>query len=432
MSSKIPTSCPIPDTHSRLHQAHRLWHQTQSEYFDPEGFTTNLNATIQALRSITFVLQKEKRAIPDFEEWYEKWRERLEQDPIMKWLIDARNRIEKQGDLSTHSLAITSVLAGWDGHIIIAAHVVNPLTTTNELIKMSEKFELPAEVRRDGVLVIERLWVVQDFADRELLELLAYGYGMLSTLVEDAHQKCGLIMKTVRETASRLKMVSDKHLGGQLPCMVASAENRTLRIHLGLDQVITPAYIAVKADPGKKEEVLARYKATEGMLNRREGESLVDWAGRWFDRAKVVLATDGYHVSMATLIMPDGNDEMMALKFDDRQAVYTLMYRLALHVQETGVVALILINEFWTGTKEDLEKGVRPSESSDRKETLQVQLATAEGQLRTYSAQFCRDKEGHITFEETQIYDSTPSEHWGYLEPIHQVWKRWSTKLYGV
>jgi hypothetical protein len=252
MNTKVEKYCPIPDTHSRLHQAHRLWHQTLSEYSDPEGFSTNLNATIQALRSITFVLQKEHRAIPNFEEWYAEWRERLKQDPAMKWLITARNQIEKQGDLSTHSLATISVLAGWDGHTVIAKQVVNPLTTAGELLKMSENLDLPSDVRRDGVLVIERSWVVKDVPDRELLELLAYCYGVLSTLVGDGHKQCGLIMKSVLETDSSLKIVGGEHLGGRLPCMVAPLEARTLHIHLGVDKMITPGRIVVKADPSKK------------------------------------------------------------------------------------------------------------------------------------------------------------------------------------
>src|SRR5690348_4069143 len=111
---KPEDSCPITDTHTRLRQAHTLWHQAQRDYGSPDDFCTNLNATIQALRTVTFILQKEHRAIPDFEPWYAEWQERMKSDPLMKWLVTARNRIEKQGDLKTHSSALVSVLASWD------------------------------------------------------------------------------------------------------------------------------------------------------------------------------------------------------------------------------------------------------------------------------------------------------------------------------
>ena len=63
--------CPLPKTHRRLVEAHLLWHQTLAQYQQPELFQANLNATIQALRNITFILQSEKHSFDQFEGWYE-------------------------------------------------------------------------------------------------------------------------------------------------------------------------------------------------------------------------------------------------------------------------------------------------------------------------------------------------------------------------
>jgi hypothetical protein len=98
-------SCPIPKTHRRLVEAHLLWHQTLDNYHNVESFRANLNATIQALRNITFVLQSEKNIIPQFDTWYSQWQSRLKADPTSKWLIDARNTVVKQGELESHSTA---------------------------------------------------------------------------------------------------------------------------------------------------------------------------------------------------------------------------------------------------------------------------------------------------------------------------------------
>ena len=62
------TQCPIPKTHRRLVEAHLLWHQALEHYQQPELFQANLNATIQALRNITFVLQSEKNLFSQFED----------------------------------------------------------------------------------------------------------------------------------------------------------------------------------------------------------------------------------------------------------------------------------------------------------------------------------------------------------------------------
>jgi hypothetical protein len=72
------------------------------------------------------------------------------------------------------------------------------------------------------------------------------------------------------------------------------------------------------------------------------------------------------------LLMPDGRDEMIFLEINDRQALYVTMNEIATHIEQTGAIALIHIGEFWQGTEEDFKKGVRPSESSERKEVLQL------------------------------------------------------------
>src|ERR1700722_12264473 len=61
--------CPPPQTHRRLVEAHILWHQSLEKYHESDAFLANLNATIEALRNVTFVLQKE-RSVPDFDAWY--------------------------------------------------------------------------------------------------------------------------------------------------------------------------------------------------------------------------------------------------------------------------------------------------------------------------------------------------------------------------
>src|SRR5208337_3068875 len=83
-------SCPIPLTHSRLRHAHLLWHQALQNYHNPEAFRANLNATIEALRNVTFVLQNEKHVFLDFDKWYGRWQELLKTDPTAKWLNEAR------------------------------------------------------------------------------------------------------------------------------------------------------------------------------------------------------------------------------------------------------------------------------------------------------------------------------------------------------
>lgn len=48
-------------------------------------------------RSVTFVLQKLTGRAPGFEGWYAEVREKLKADPVSKWFVELRNRMEKEG-----------------------------------------------------------------------------------------------------------------------------------------------------------------------------------------------------------------------------------------------------------------------------------------------------------------------------------------------
>ena len=63
-------ACPLAAVDKRLADAHRLWHQAEAAYFDPDGFRLAVQNAIQTLRTVTFILQKQKAIIPNFAEWY--------------------------------------------------------------------------------------------------------------------------------------------------------------------------------------------------------------------------------------------------------------------------------------------------------------------------------------------------------------------------
>lgn len=89
--------CVIPNTHNRLNEVHMLIHQTANNYFNPEGFRVNLDATIQAMRNLTFALQAEKGSIGDeFENWYSEWQEKMKNDSLMKFTDELVKEVEKR------------------------------------------------------------------------------------------------------------------------------------------------------------------------------------------------------------------------------------------------------------------------------------------------------------------------------------------------
>lgn len=417
---KAEKSCPIPNTHTRLHQVHRLWHQTQSSYPDPEGFCTNLNASLEALRSITFLLQKEHPAIADFAPWYDEWRDRMKQDSLMRWLVEARNRVEKQGDLETFSTARVSILASWSGAQVLRDFKVNPLISPHAIAEQLDVSKLPPQVRKEGVLLVERRWVVNDLPENELLDLLAHCYGTLATLLADAHSRAGFTMHTFSAEAHG-KMVRTEHLGGRLPCMAVTAEMRTARFHLAERAFMTPVEQSATVNPRSGEEAAARYKASRGSLAPRRGEDILDLSNRWADHARNVLAADKHHFPVALLILPGGESELHFLEMPDRQSIYLQWQLLADTIKVKGATGLIFAGEFWAAMAADLMEGQRPTEVSSRKEMLQVVAATADGRLRIHSTLFSKNEKGEIEFGPTEVSDGSNGQA-NFLAPIFRAW----------
>lgn len=417
---KAEKTCPIDRTHTRLHQVHRLWHQTLDSYPDPEAFCTNLNATIEALRSVTFLLQKEQKAIPEFASWYENWQARMKNDALMRWLVTARNRIEKEGDLDTFSTARVSLLASWDGPKIIGEFQVNPLLSPKEIVDGFDNRAFPAAIRREGLLIIERRWVVRELPEEELLEVLGYCYGFLATLVADAHSRLGFIMRTFTEEAHG-KMVRSAQLGGRLPCMAVTPEMRLARYHLLEGSLISLVDEPVVMDKDRGKEAALRYKISAGELSLRPAEDILELSDRVMEHARRVLATDKFHLPMVTLIYPDRKSGLYALELPDRQAVYLQWQLMAERIKVTGAIGLITVAECWSSAAEDLKIGQRAADSPARQEVLQVIAATADGRTRIHSCVFSHEANGEIKFDAVESYDGTKDDI-NFLQPVFRVW----------
>ena len=164
----------------RLKDLARLLENCESTYFDPELFRMNTNQFLQTARTVTFIIQKNKASIPDFENWYQAnvldpWAS----DARMQWAKDSRNTIEKVGDLELHSSLSATLIIGYleetDIHVDVGREELIG-ANIKRLIRFAEK-KLPSGVSRDAVVKIERKWVANSLPEWELLTALAYVYG---------------------------------------------------------------------------------------------------------------------------------------------------------------------------------------------------------------------------------------------------------------
>jgi hypothetical protein len=156
-------TCPLLAVDRRLEDVHRQWHQAERSYFEPENFRLAIQSAIQTLRTVTFVLQNNKRLIPTFDQWYEEWRLRLHDDPMMRWMVEARNRIEKQGDLAALSFVKAEIVASY----LKGPSIEVPAELRDDpmqlVLKIRNDPAILAHVVNHGSLRIQRRWIENRF-----------------------------------------------------------------------------------------------------------------------------------------------------------------------------------------------------------------------------------------------------------------------------
>lgn len=162
----------------RLKDLSHLLKNCAETYFDPDLFRLNLNQFLQTSRTVTFIIQKNKSEILNFDKWYpefvvEKWRH----DPLMDWAKNSRNIIEKQGDLEMFSEARATLIFSYieEQDIEINSHESLLGIGVKKLVRIAQK-ELPSAVSGDAVIKSERRWVANSLESHELLHALTLIY----------------------------------------------------------------------------------------------------------------------------------------------------------------------------------------------------------------------------------------------------------------
>jgi hypothetical protein len=420
--------CSIPKTHRRLIDAHLLWHQALEQYHNPEGFRANLNAAIQELRNLTWILQSEKHAFDDFDRWYSPWQARMKRTRLLRWLVEARNVIVKEGELEAKSTALVKVITPRDDVVVEVS--VPPDAPATLIVKNFDFIEgisnaqIPPNVLKSAAIVIERRWSIADLDGQEILEALAEIYGMLSEIVLDAHlnlKQSGCIP----DDLARIHFPSVYHRTGTLSCMVVGAESRMQRIEFATGKQLEFRHEApVEVDP----------KAVATRYGFRGGNSVPAWqgadplfiAGKVLYTAKRILSRDKCHMRMMFIRDGSGDWHHLTLQPANRAEKHLLIRMVARFIESIGGDVVIDVGEAWLlpesafSRVDDLDK---LGEVAGRREELYVLVVTREGLLRTYDTPFSRGPLGGIKFDDTRQRDK--SEYWpNYLEPIFEVWRK--------
>jgi hypothetical protein len=413
-------TCRIPNTHKRLIEIHRLLHQCQENYFDPDGFRTNLNATIQAIRNLTFALQNEKEKIPEFDVWYQNWQDKMKEDEILRWLNKSRVKIVHQKDLETKSIikiTIKNYLDVFKLELTLPPFIPSEIIGSKCVKLLSEKY--PNEKIKECFAVVERKWIESELSNWELLDALVYGFKFLYQLVIEAHEKteCKIDNCNIKDSLHHLS--EEEILTGQYNCANTQQTIRSETITLSDFETVSFGMKEIQFQKEIAKKAMSRYKIN-GSIFSFEGD-LLEYAKMCNELAKKVLVKDKYHRRMFMLHSSSNKWELIDAEVIDKTGKFMLMSELAKLVKRKGVDALIHISEAWvSGDVDSIAKGVSVSETKDKREVLIVTLLTKNKEEINFSTFFKRGLFGNIILSETVVSSSDRSM---YLEPIRKIWE---------
>lgn len=382
--------CPLAEVDQRLSDTHRLWHRANDSYFNPDEFRINLNSLIQTARTVTFILQKHKDKIPKFDAWYAPHQAAMKADATMRWLVEARNEIEKEGDLATKSLVRAEIVASHLNEfpaVQVEAHLFDDV---KKLFAKVPGYALKEQVLKHGFLQIERKWVHDKLPDTELLEALAHAYGVMSKIVAEAHKQIGLPEPT---TTGLEECAETKHVDGRLPCMNSPGEVRTTRLHLADGSRLSLAKKSMKMDFGEAEKRLVEKYGGLPPATDEGNTPFEKMCHFYFNIGRMMMEKDYYHDPM-TFLMKDGKElRPMLTPTRDRQEKYLLSRMIADEVKKMGADAVISIGEIWRA-EVPIKEAVPfqyPGDLKKRREGLMLTGVTKQGEVFCLTADVTRE-----------------------------------------
>jgi len=376
--AKHESRCPLSAVDRRLGDVHRHWHEAERGYFDPEIFRVAIQTAIQTLRTVTFIVQSNKRLFSNFDSWYESWQDKLRADALMRWMVDARNKIEKQGDLDAHSFVRVEIMASYyeEGpRMEVAAELFQ---SPAELIRSIPTEVLRKHVFKDGILRIQRRWVENSLPGYELLDAVGIAYGRVAELVADAHRELGLELPSTME-GDIDRTQGKESRGGRLPCMIGHGDARSHNVWLATGQTMEIEQKTIEFDREHAEHAAGKYGLDPKEMFPSTDPAPVATLNDLFATARKMFFVDGHHDTIAFLLNGARPVKLMQLALQEHGEKYLVMRVLANEVVKYGADGVIIISEVWSAPYDPSKPYRRAADAPERREFLSAILVTKTG-----------------------------------------------------
>lgn len=368
-------------------------------YFEPELFRRNVNQFLTVSRTVTFLIAKDKAAIPDYDNWHANaigkyW----SGDPVMKWAKDSRNFIEKEGDLDLYSSLSVSLVYSYFAEDDISIEVGRAELVgagIKTLMRTAEK-NLPTGIADGSAVKIERRWVANTLPDRELFQALIYVYSRY-------YKACAALAT---------------YLGGQLSKDVPNAEEMNEGDVSGRRASFVK--FSDKDSYSVKSYRIARDPSIQKPAWLKDFDIKRDTFDIYCEMAEQTFKQFGNHLAMAFLFSDEGKViQHVGLAPADQVDKFLFWRRLAEQVTYLRAESVIFISESWLRKNPGLSTPIRNAEIVG--ETLQVYQVKRNGDVRIRGWSILRENdEVKLDLDEEGQLDHLPN----FFVPVREAFAR--------
>lgn len=238
----------IEETQLNIEKIEAIFSKLFEEYHNPTDFIAQTEALIQSLRNSTWFLQSKKKNIERFDDWYNPWQELMRQSPYMRFIVDMRNGIVKQGINTAKSNALVVLYTDYRQTLLEKRFDV--YTTTDEIKEEIAELAKKNPAYNHATCEIQRLYIFNYTKknDLEVIDTLFYCYVFVRELFED--------FKNFIETGS----IQKELLGVMAPSIDVSDLSKTFRVRDG--SYATQSVVRIDRD----EEEIEKYRAEYGDI----------------------------------------------------------------------------------------------------------------------------------------------------------------------
>lgn len=405
----------VEEVQRNLDKIEAIFSKLFEEYHNPTGFIAQTEALIQALRNFTWFLQSKKSGVDRFDEWYGPWQELIRQSPYMRFLVEMRNGIVKQGINTAKSNAF--VILYTDYRQMLLEKRFDVYTTTDEIREEIAKLAKKQPAFNHATAEIQRRYIF-NYAkkdDLEVIDTLFYCYIFIEELFDDFKNfiETGAIQKELKKVTA--------------PSIDVSDLSKIFRVKDGV--YAKQKVVRVERDEDAIEKVRAEYgdvKLKHDIHSEDIEEKLrakIEYAQFGRRRFDELLPTLDYR----TADSKDWNSMMIA--FRNRADKIHFWHDFANKVIEEDISTIVFTTDayIYRNTK-DAQKTIRAGKEISSLPNLKEQLIAyyldCSGKIVVATSKYAHTKTG-LRFQKTIVSNSTEGSN-AMFAAVFDAWKQMS------